>query len=157
MTSRNLLRLVTPSGGDPVENAAMAATIVAAVAFDHVVGGRLAVNIGFATVVALLLRRPADVIPLLGVAFLTTTATSFLRGSGAASLVDGALDIAVAQAVLVGARLVGGTGRRIRTARISVEVLFVVALAAPLAGAGAATILMGTPLGDFVHLERLAD
>jgi len=146
-----------PDGRGKVETAILAAIIVAAVAFDHSVGARLGATVGFATLVALLLRRPGFAGPAVAIAFLAGCAAALYEGAGLAAPIRAGLDIAVAFSIFAMARRLGGTGQRVRTARLLIEVVFVVALAAPLAGAGLAAMLAETPLAEFLDLRRLAD
>jgi PAS domain S-box-containing protein len=144
-------------GGARFETTLVLGALVVAFAFDHLIGDRVGVAVGFATVVSLLLRRPDLLVPGLLVAFFADTAGALGDGAGLLAPVWAGGDTAAAAAVFVAARRVGVVGQRVRSARALIEVLMVVGVAAPLAGAGLALAIAGTPLAALADLVRLAD
>jgi len=151
----------TPAADRPassaIEMAVLTLGIAGSLAVDHLVGARLGLTVGFATTVALLLRRPAFVVPGLVVTFLAGILGALWEGAGLAAPIRAGLDTIVVATVFVAARRVGLTGERIRSARMLIEVLVVTGLIAPLAGAGLSQLMAETPLGAILDLRRLAD
>lgn len=162
MSTHEISRLLRPASrrlhpsDRSVEHAFFCLAIVIGEAFDVFASSRFGFGIATGLLIAVLLRRPALAPIAFAVAFTAETIMRF-PAVGIVAAPQAAFDCMLELVTWLVARRVYEDGRRIRTGRSLVEILIIVAIAAPLLAAGLSALLIDTALGSLLDVARYFD